>query len=232
MTAPTLYDSLPKPIQHQLLEKYRYVQVQSPDWADQVMDNDIAHAATLLGVEIRHSLWDINERDGFRFIGSYKYNPLAHLLVFHEYPKDEKLQTIAVHLHYAQPLPYTVSAKVSIGGYRGDFATNTLVELEGPHSPYPYSPFNDDPDPGDYPADWAHREERVTDALQDFMRWAFKQIQAEHDYLTSDECVIEYINDFILDTETTQERDTHDHHPYVSHQPIEHRPHEAVGCHG
>lgn len=199
----TLYDSLLPNQQRDIIEKYRYVEVDDYDrlWAENTLD-DIKRAGKLLGIVMHDFSWDVDPANhGFRFKGMHTYHHLAHLLVFHDYPKDEALQAIAAHLHYAQPLPYTIKSYTRFNG-RYNYSKSMYVDCEL-RCPYP----DDDTEAEDYPADFIQREARVTEALRDFCRWAIKQLQDEHDYYTSDQGVINYINNQLTleDIEELQE---------------------------
>jgi tRNA A37 threonylcarbamoyladenosine dehydratase len=47
----------------------------------------------------------------------------------------------------------------------------------------------------------ADDEDTIAEALRDLMRWIYKSLEAEHDYLMSDECVDETIraNEYVFD---------------------------------
>ena len=143
------------------------------DWWDTTFDM-AKTAGALLGITVD----DINftgfwsQGDGACFTGSYRYSKGWRKALEAGGGGDSlaRLIEIGEALRAAQaPVFYKGTATVSRP--RGNYCHE--------HSP-------------DIDVDVAD-EEAITDALRDFMRWIYRSLEAEHDWLLADECVDESI---------------------------------------
>lgn len=149
------------------------------DWWDCTFE-DVKQVAALMGIEIDQiyfsGFW--SQGDGACFTGTYAYRK-GSLKAIREYaPLDETLHRIAADLAREQRRNfYQLQASVThTGRYNHEFSTTIAVG----HAEDSYR-------------DIGGAEDRITELLRDFMRWIYRQLEAEYDYLTSDEAVEEGI---------------------------------------
>ncbi|NQW81123.1 MAG: antitoxin of toxin-antitoxin stability system [Polaromonas sp.] len=161
-------------------------------WWDSVYD-DAARAATILGLDIMETerprknkaylVPAINfsgfssQGDGACFRGSYCFNPKA-VAEIQDYCNDAELLRIATELHTLQLArrlhgfaPFKASITTS-GRYSHSHSMSVDVEYD----------------------ECAEDEidaitDEVTQIMRDFADWIYNSLEAEHDYLMSDECV-------------------------------------------
>jgi len=153
------------------------------DWWDSVY-YDAGQIAKILGIEIDRKdkntpaiyfsgFW--GQGDGACFEGSYSYAKGAHKRIREYAPLDDELHRIADNLLAIQRKHfYQLSARVThTGRYYHEFCTSIHVFHE---------------------SDWADADtaEDLADILRDFMRWIYRRLEAEHDFLLSDETIEEY----------------------------------------
>lgn len=164
----------------------------------------------LMGIEIgtrtvqgfrgkQHDEIDINfsgfgsQGDGACFRGWYRYKPDAVASVKSEAPQDEELLRIATELTVAQvafKLTYGsfVKARVTTGGHYSHSGTMNLdIEFEDDNFVEPifercYDDIGEDLQP----------------LIRDFVDWIYHQLEAESDYLGSDEVIDERLSDGVL----------------------------------
>lgn len=213
----TLIARLTPSQRQRVLDHYRDTNIDYR-WWDCTVD-DIKETARLIGLDLDNIYWD--QYWNVTLKGSYRYKDVANLLVRHERPQDHDLHEIADDLHAAQPLPYAVSCVLGTAGrdyqtvecevdtssgpgdyqeIEDDFCTTT-ERIVDERVPYPDSYSNHEVyvrrealraelwktfpykyDEGDFKA-----------AFSDFAHWCRKQLEAEYDYLTSDEAVADYV---------------------------------------
>lgn len=162
------------------------------DWWDSVY-YDADQIAKILGIEIdRRGKYSpaiyfsgfYSQGDGACFEGSYSYAKGAHKRIREYAPLDDELHRIADRLFDIQRRNFfQLSANVSHSGrYYHEFCTSIHV-FHG--------------------SDWADADtaEDLADILRDFMRWIYSRLEAEHDFLMSDETVEESIraNEYLFD---------------------------------
>lgn len=149
------------------------------EWWDYVYD-DAKTIANIIGIDITNiyfsGFW--SQGDGACFEGSYSYKCGGVRELLKYAPIDTELHNIAVSLRDLQrPAFYQLSAQVS---HRGHYCHEGCTDI----SVY------DDRD-GDYVDHETH--DAVVECLRDFMRWIYRRLESEYDYLMSDECVDEMI---------------------------------------
>lgn len=150
------------------------------DWWDCVYE-DAKTAGELLGIDIDEigfsGFW--SEGDGAHFTGTYSYRKgSVQAVASYTGGSDEELIAIAKRLQRVQRRNfYRLCATVRHHGhYQHEYCTEIEV--------YPYDNVYIMTD------DW---EGEVMDALRDFMRWIYRQLEREYTWLTSDENVDEGI---------------------------------------
>jgi hypothetical protein len=127
--------------------------------------------------------------DGACFEGRYTYAKGAPKAIRAYAPKDERLHAIADALQAAQrPHFYKLEARVKHSGhYYHEYCTDIEVT-----------------DGDDYGSrDLTEASKAITEALRDFMRWIYRQLEADYEYQMSDESVDESIecNEYEFDEE-------------------------------
>lgn len=168
------------------------------DWWDCTFE-DAVRMAAILGIEIS-TTWHKNRHgkdyqttdimfsgfcsqgDGASFEGSYSLAPNASALIREE-TNDAVLHELADRLAMLQVTrklqgfgPFTATIKTS-GNYSHSGTMDVTVSYD-----------EDEDGEASYDDDL---EKSVTRALRDFADWIYKQLDAQHDWLHSDECVDE-----------------------------------------
>lgn len=147
--------------------------------AECVID-DAKCMAALMGIEISNIYYSgfSSQGDGACFEGSYSYKQGAAKAIKSEAPQDAVLHRIAEGLQAIQRKHfYKLHASIKHSGhYYHEYCTQISV--------YKNNDYSDD----DAPANVA---ETVSDLLRDFMRWIYKQLEADYEYQLSDETVSE-----------------------------------------
>lgn len=125
-----------------------------------------------------------SQGDGASFEGTYSHAKGAARKIRDYAPKDDELHLIADALQAIQYRNfYQLHAGISHRGrYCHEYCMAISVERDSPV----------------YQDITADAEDAVTEALRDFARWLYRQLEREHEYQTSDEVVDETIvaNDF------------------------------------
>ena len=185
------YDELSDAAKETARDEYRSTALDY-EWYDSVYD-DADQIAKILGIEIdrrgKHTpaiyfsgFW--SQGDGACFEGSYAYAKGAHKRIREYAPLDNELHRIADKLYALQRRNFfQLSANVTHSGrYCHEFCTSIFVNRDG------------------CPID-ADTAEDLADILRDFMRWIYRQLEAEFDFLTSDEQIEESIraNEYLFD---------------------------------
>lgn len=165
--------------------------IANDDWYDCVYD-DIKCIFDMLGVSSEKQVKLMNgsyrtdvaiwfsgfcsQGDGACFEGTYNYKKGAAKAIKAEYPTDERLQAIAQGLQDVQKkYMYGLHARVKHSGhYYHEMCTDIEV-------------FNDNDNvPNDV-------QEEIKELLRDLMRWIYRALECEHDYLNSDKNIQESI---------------------------------------
>jgi hypothetical protein len=176
----------------------------------------VRQVGAILGIEIdrrtqhnvnisTHKEWDSrplsiyftgfsSQGDGACFEGSYRYalgatakhaKPGAKITIREYAPVDQELHRIADALQALQRKNfYKLTARVK---HRGHYYHSlcTEIDVEGAHD--------------------TATEDTLAELLRDFMHWIYRQLEREHDYIMSDECV----DESILANEYTFDEDGH-----------------------
>ena len=132
-----------------------------------------------------------SQGDGASFEGDYRFKEDAIEQITKEC-RDEELLRIANELTLLQVTRRlhgheSVQAAISASGSYCHSGT-MHVELDAW-----------DDDRSDDNAVYAEAEETVTQLMRDFANWIYKQLKAEHDYLTSDEVIDQALEDDLFD---------------------------------
>lgn len=179
------YEELSESAKHTALDAHRYCEVEFREWWDAVYE-DATHIGAILGIEI-DEIWFSGfscQGDGACFEGRYRYRAgwKRALDSFVGGPDLQILTEIGRQLRDAQhPHFYQLEATVK---HRGRYCHEFTTEI--------------DVFPPDLPvgAMWESRHgshEEIPEALRRFMRWIYRSLEREHDWLTSDEAVAEAI---------------------------------------
>lgn len=165
------FDELDTDIQAKVLDSMRDWNVQDSYWHESVID-DAKACGAILGIEAREIYFSgfSSQGDGASFVGSYSYAKGSVMAITEHAPQDAELLRIARELVRMQaPTFFTTSATVT---HRGHYY---CMDIE-PHS---------EAGTLDYDA--------LTEALRDFARWVYANLEREYTYQTSDEVVRESI---------------------------------------
>jgi len=150
------------------------------EWWDGVYDT-AKTAGACLGIDVDaiyfSGFW--SQGDGACFTGTYRYRKGWRAALRAEFSGDAyaRLTTIGEALQAAQkPAFYKLAASVKHTGRGSDEYSVTI-----------------DVDTRDVPDGLPVYELGLRDTLRDFMRWIYRQLEAEHDWLMADEQVDESI---------------------------------------
>lgn len=149
------------------------------EWWDSVYE-DAKTIGELMGIRVDKiffsGFW--NQGDGACFEGSYEYKKGSVKAVVDYAPQDEDLAKIVKGLQAEQRRNfYGLSAEVKQHGhYMHEFCTE--IDVQRDNIPWGVSHETD---------------EAIKDLLRDFMRWIYRNLEREHEYLTSAESVTETI---------------------------------------
>jgi hypothetical protein len=144
-------------------------------WYESTID-DAKEIGALMGIEIDNIYFSGfgSQGDGACFTGQYYYKKGGLKAVKEYAPQDTELHEIAEQLQLLNRQHfYQLSASVRQSGhYNHEYCTD--INVDGGE----YSVSNDN-------------EEAVNDTLRDYMRWIYKRLEAEYNYCTSEEVLIE-----------------------------------------
>jgi hypothetical protein len=172
---------------------------QHDDWWDYIYE-DAVRMGALLGIDIRikegrprntstpaiyfSGFW--SQGDGACFEGSYNFVSDAPKLIFAEAPQDETLLAIAQKLTVLQTTAYL--------RYNARLYANITTSGHYSHS----GTMNVDATFVDHPAEAPNVPESMDEALTALMRrfadWIYSQLEAEDEWLNSDECINESLS--------------------------------------
>jgi hypothetical protein len=194
------FDELSEAAKQKAIESYR---VDYPDyeWWDSVYEM-VEDVGKILGIEFTQKPVKLMNGDtrydpaiyfsgfyhqgsGSSFDGVYRYSKGCQAAIKKEFPTDQKLHAIAADLVAVQKKEaYRLEAAIKSNG---DNWISVEVDLDGDT--------------------WADlkdgSEDGIKEALRDFNTWIYKSLEAEYEYLTSDQYIKETIqineNDFTED---------------------------------
>ncbi len=143
------------------------------DWWDHTVE-DAKTCAKVLGINIDNvyfsGFW--SQGDGACFEGEYGYIKGAVKSIMEHAPQDEELHRIARELQAVQrPAFYQLYAYIKQSGrYSHEFCTDVDVRRDDVGSTL-------------------EEQDGLTEVLRDYMRWIYKRLEAEYEYLNSDDTV-------------------------------------------
>ena len=194
------FDELDESAKDKARDKVRYDNV-NDEWWDFVYE-DAVRMGALIGINISktdhhrkgrksHQSIDISfsgfcsQGDGASFVGNYRFAPDA-LLKIQEETTDEELIRIAQELLLLQLgrrmkslEPFSATISTSSSNYSHSMTMRVDVNSE------------DENDEHNEVSD--SLEDDVTQLMRSFADWIYKNLETEHDYLTSDECIDQYL---------------------------------------
>ena len=147
------------------------------DW-DEFVKEDFTEIADILGVIVKNiyysGFW--SQGDGAMFEGTYYYAKGSAKKIREYAPQDAALHEIADTLvNLQRPYFYGISASVKHYG-RYYHETSNIIEIE-----------HDDP----YRDIDRGTEDGIKEALRDLMHWLYRRLEAEYEFQTSDESIID-----------------------------------------
>ena len=149
------------------------------EWWDCVY-NDAKMIGALMGIDIDAIYFSgfASQGDGACFEGDYEYKKGSVKAVKNHAPIDTDLHDVAQRLFLTQkPAFYQLTANVKQRGhYSHENCTDIMVSAKD-----------------DFAVSQDQCEE-VREALRAFMQWIYTRLEAEYDYLQSDEVIIESID--------------------------------------
>lgn len=170
-------DELDEKVQEKVLDKYRDWNVDDYEWWEFVYD-DATAIGELMGIEIDKiyfsGFW--SQGDGACFIGRYAYQPGSVKAVKEYAPIDETLHRIAERLQKAQSrAQYQLWTNVKKNHLR--YEHENSVDMDVFHAL-------------DYDFNYDLADD-IEEALRDFMRWIYRSLETQYEFLTSDEQIRE-----------------------------------------
>lgn len=148
------------------------------EWWDFCFD-DAKEIGKILGIDISNIYFSgfSSQSDGACFEGSYRYNKGSVKAIKAYAPQDKELYSIALELSKLQRKHfYGLSAHVKHSGhYNHELCTDIHV-------------YDRDED---YAS--AQDDEALSEILRDLMRWIYKRLETEWDYMNNDEQIAETI---------------------------------------
>lgn len=195
-TVAFTFSQLSEEAQQRALDKARDREVQFDGWWDSTYE-DAVRMASLLGIEIdqrgEHGGLAIyfsgfcSQGDGASFTGWYRPKANALAAIKAETNDEtlidlaERLTTMNVTLALWPELECLQAKITTSGRYSHSHTMSVAVEYE------PYDVDMPDAFPG------ISVEEELTACMREFADWIYAQLEAEHDYLTSDESVADWL---------------------------------------
>jgi hypothetical protein len=184
----TLYkfEELSEEAQKKAIEDNYQINVEYTEWDDSVRD-DAVSIGKLMGIDISRIYFTgfSSQGDGACFEGNYQYNKNCVKELKEYAPEDKTLHGIVERLQAIQKKHfYKLSANVKHSGhYYHEMCTDISVYKDGN---YMYSDSEQE------------AEEELKDILRDYMRWIYRTLEKEYDYMTSEEAIKETIiaNDY------------------------------------
>lgn len=181
------FSELTKDNQLKIVETYRDMEVQH-DWWDYVY-TDATEIGKCLGIEIEKIEFSgfCSQGDGARFCGTYTPRRDMIEALRAAAPEDAVLLRIAESIAEVQErYDWAMGCETKFAHY-GNYVHDRNTEFEFSEIGW---------DVGGEQL-WATQEDEtsMSDELRRFMRWIYRQLEAEYEYLTSDEHLLEYFKD-------------------------------------
>jgi L-rhamnose mutarotase len=144
-------------------------------------DTSIAQCKELgahMGIEITDIFFSgfSSQGDGACYTGAYSYRKGAVAKIKAEYPQETELHRIVTELQKIQRRNFYRLAAIITKPHRGVHEHSVYITVET-HSVYAGVTADDETD--------------LADVLRDFMRWIYRSLEKEYEYLTSEEELIE-----------------------------------------
>lgn len=177
-------EELPSDVREKVLEKYRDWNTADMEWWDSTYE-DAKRIGALMGISIDEIAFSGfgSQGDGACFYGHYKHEPEAVAKVREEL-RDERVIAIAEELAVLQVTfllqhgqPFACNIQLGSGQYCHSGVMSTEI---------PDNLFQDVPYEALEPVD-----AKVQALMRRFADWIYHQLEAECEYLESDECVME-----------------------------------------
>ena len=181
------------------INEHRDINVNWHDWWDAVYE-DFNNICTILGIQLDKrepcftGFW--SQGDGASWAGTYRANglslntPSGYVAIYDQAPAamrehfgDEELHRIADELCLLARIYGPVYARVGRSSHH--YVHEMSMQIDKWE-------FYDEEREEDVPEEIAeHVESTLLELFRDLARWLYKSLEREHDYLTSDEAVIE-----------------------------------------
>jgi len=176
------FSELSEESQEKAIEKFREHNLDY-EWWDFIYE-DAKEIAKLMGIEIDRiyfsGFW--SQGDGACFVGRYYYQKGSVKNVKAHAPQDAELHRIAIELSKIQRRYfYQVYARIKHHSPRYSHEYTVTIDVYRESQNYTDLPLSDSD------------EETVKDLLRDYMRWIYKRLESEYEYLQSDEAIKETI---------------------------------------
>ena len=177
------FDELSEAAKETALDKWREDGLDYDWWEYE----DAKQAAACMGIDIDKIYFSgfSSQGDGACFEGTYEYKKGAVKAIKEYAPKDEELHQVAQDLQDIQKKYfYGLYARVGQSGHymHENCTTIDVYQLRTLRDGY-----ESDETAG------IEAYEAIAEALRDFMRWIYKQLENQYDYLASDEAITETI---------------------------------------
>jgi len=184
------FNELPKNIQSDAIDYFREDNLDY-EWWDCVYE-DFETICSIMGVKTAYKKIYFSgfssQGDGACFEGTYSYKRGSVKAIKEFAPLDKTLHDIALNLAKLQRKSfYRLEASIKQSGhYYHCYCTNIEVSL------------NRENESRDYLSVTAEQENGITEYLRDLMKWLYKTLENEYNYLQSDEAIKETIeaNDY------------------------------------
>lgn len=166
------FNELNETAKQKAIENCREFNVSDEFWYECVYE-DAKEIAKLLGIDISRiyfrGFW--SQGDGACFEGYFQYNKQGAKKAKEYAPQDKELHRIADEYSAIQKACfYSVYGSVK---QRGRYMHENCTEIDMENA--------------------KNKEEDMEEVLRDFMRWIYSNLEAQYEYLTSDEAVSEMI---------------------------------------
>lgn len=176
------FDELSEEAQENALEKYWDWNVQDSFWHECVIE-DAKEIGKITGIDITNIFFSgfYSQGDGACFEGYYEYKKGGLKALKAYAPQDTELHRIAKELQELQRKNfYALSANVK---HRGHYYHEMCTDIQVWNENESMGGANDEAYYG------------IQELLRDFMRWIYKNLELEYDYLTSEENLRKYFMD-------------------------------------
>lgn len=174
------FSELSDDIKEAVINNFRDISTDYYDWYEDTI-YDAKEIGKLIGIDIDKIYFSgfSSQGDGACFEGSYCYEKQSVKKIKEYAPLDKELHEIAKNLADIQKKYfYSLSANVAQRGhYMHENCTYIIV--------------NDDFNEREANTEAA---DGIAEFLRDFMRWIYKQLEIEYEWLTSDDTIVETIN--------------------------------------